>query len=296
MSETSANNYADLIRNVKVYFDGSSYIGIPHTTKPKGKTKVRPTFDPNKQAFERAYAEVKELPKKDRKQAIVKMLGKVIPNTEEYVEKGIERKNRNRIAKRTRLWRKARLQTWNFFCTFTYDSKKHTEDSFKKSLSNCLKHLSSRRGWKYIGVWERSPENKRLHFHALMYIPDKQMLGEIVEVKDYDTKAKRMQTTYQNTHFNEKYGRSDFKEITPYEVDAAITYLVKYIEKDGGRIVYSKGLPQYFVCDVMEEDVIAKYGVDDRKLLLTDNFNVWDNGEYLACVCPAVIDLLPKAS
>lgn len=296
MKETSANNNAvQLIKNVKVYSDGSGYIAIPHTAKPKGKTKHH-SFDPSKDDFEKAYSEVKELPKNERKQAIVNKLNDIIPNAEEYVNISLERKNRNRIAKRTRLWRKARLQRWNYFCTFTFSNELHTGESFKKSLSNCLKHLASRRGWKYIGVWERSPENKRLHFHALVYIPQGQMIGEIVEVKDYDTKAKRMQTTYQNTHFNERYGRSDFKEITNYEVDAAITYLVKYIEKDGGRIVYSKGLPQYFVCDVMTTDVVAKYGVDDRKLLLTDNFNVWDNGEYLACVCPAVIDLLPKAN
>ena len=45
-----------------------------------------------------------------------------------------------------------------------------------KSLKNCLKHLSNRKGWKYIGVFERSPEKKRLHFHGIFHIPENAMI------------------------------------------------------------------------------------------------------------------------
>ena len=34
----------------------------------------------------------------------------------------------------------------------------------------------------------------------------------------------------------------------------ALAYLMKYIEKTGEKIVYSKGLPQYFISDIMDEE------------------------------------------
>ena len=39
---------------------------------------------------------------------------------------------------------------------------------------NCLYHLANRKDWRYIGVWERGELGKRFHFHALMYILQKQ--------------------------------------------------------------------------------------------------------------------------
>jgi len=32
--------------------------------------------------------------------------------------------------------------------------------------------------------------------------------------------------------------------------------MVKYIEKTGEKIVYSRGLPQFFISDVMDEDIV----------------------------------------
>lgn len=81
------------------------------------------------------------------------------------------------------------------------------------------------------------------------------------------------------------FGRSAFEEITSrYAYDDTINYMAKYIEKSGERIAYSKGLPQYFVCDIIDEDVLCFYGVDNRKLLLFDNFRYWDDGCYMGRV------------
>ena len=84
----------------------------------------------------------------------------------------MERKKRNMIVRRTRLARKINLGTWNYFCTFTYDSSKHTEETFRKKLKNALSLFSSRKNWMYMGVWEKSPKNHRLHFHGLFNIPE----------------------------------------------------------------------------------------------------------------------------
>ncbi len=85
-----------------------------------------------------------------------------------------------------------------------------------------------------------------------------------------------MQTTVQNTYFNERFGRSDFKSVdTNAVLDDSLRYIMKYIEKSGERIMYSKGLPQFYVLDINEEDVVCRTGMEDKKLLLFDDFVVY---------------------
>ena len=62
------------------------------------------------------------------------------------------------------------------------------EEEFEKRLLNTLRHFASRKGWKYMGTWERGRDTNRLHFHAIMHIPDDAMSGEIESRKDYDVK------------------------------------------------------------------------------------------------------------
>ena len=254
-----------------------------------------------KDLFDRLYKETADVRRKaERKNIILKAMTPYFRDEEKaetYVERNIERKLRNEICRRVRLHRKANLQDFNYFVTFTYNSELHTEETFRKKLRTCLRHLVERKGWKYIAVWERSPEKKRLHFHGMFYIPEGSMPGLLFEKKDYSTKNHRMQTSVQNTYFNENFGRSDFEEITSsYVYDDAINYMAKYIEKSGERIIYSKGLPQYFISDIMDEDVLSPYGVDDRKLLLFDNFRCWDEGCYMGRVSKEVIAQMRKCN
>ena len=221
----------------KIYSDGSHYIAIPKTTRPKRcahkprkqttniltltETEQITRKEPNPKAeFDRLYRENDGKRKAEKMTNLiegVKPYFKTEKDAESFVRENIERKKRNAIVRKTRLARKVNLQEWNYFCTFTYADKKHSEQSFRKSLSNCLKHLSNRKGWKYIGVWKRSPEKQRLHFHGMFFIPANAMIGELIAHKDYSTKTRKIQTTLQNTHFNEKYGRSDFEPIATKE-------------------------------------------------------------------------------
>ena len=198
------------------------------------------------------------------------------------------------IERRKRFVRKVYLQEWSYFCTFTYDNKKHDEDSFKTKLSNTLKHLSSRKGWKYAGVWERSPKNNRLHFHALIYIPNNDL--EFIEVRDFSTKSHKMQTTYQSKYFLERFGRNDFAPINPFTLSQSMAYIMKYLGKTEEKIVYSKGLPTYFISDIMEDDIVCTIGIEDRKLLLFDNFNCWDEGVLIGKVNKETISQLRKSN
>ena len=343
----------------KVYFDGSHYIAIPHTTKPykpRPKKKeevitVKPPAEPSeetiqeqesappiddallplekiavtgempkeeepeqsanilrpnerrmtkKELFNELYQEYVFLKWYERRERLVKAMRpyfKTEKAAETYVNCNLERKKRNLIARRIRLTRKVNLQDFNYFVTFTYDGKIHTEESFRSKLRNCLKLYSSRKAWKYVGVWERSPEKQRLHFHGLFYIPEGTMPGILFTQRDYSLKTHRMQETTQNTYFNKNFGRSDFEKLESEAcLGDAMKYLMKYIEKTGEKIVYSRGLPQYFISDIMEDDVVTTIGIEDKKLLLFDDFTCWDEGEYIGAVSKDTIKQMRKSN
>lgn len=300
-------------KDTKVYFDGSHYIAIPPENFTSGKRKRRkpkpqqttiqtdgtpPTPTP-KEKFETAYKESQALPKRERKKYIKEKLQDEFDDKDklnEFVTQNTERMKINVIKREIRLWRKIYTQgEWHYFVTFTYSDEKLTEQQFRKKLQNTLKHAVSRNGWKYIGVWERSPEKQRLHFHGIFYIP--QMIGKIIEVKDYSTKQHKMQTTFQNTHFLKKFGRNDFKPIEmPLDITQSVKYLLKYIEKSGEKLVYGGKLPTYFKSDILDGDVACPYGVDDKKLLLFDSFHCINEGEILGKVSREIIEQMPKCN
>lgn len=130
----------------KVYNDGSHYIAIPHTQqnwkKRKNKSMQSIKEMEQKQTFEKIYNENKDKPKKEKIEKIKSELKESFNNEEQlknFVNANLERKKRNLIEKRKRLYRKAYLQKWSYFCTFTYDSGKLTEKEFRKKLSECFK-------------------------------------------------------------------------------------------------------------------------------------------------------------
>lgn len=288
-------NYAQ----TKVYNDGSHFIGISKTTQPWKKKKAKPKqLSKEKDVFEQAYKENNNKTKREKIENISKALESCFKDKkelDEFVKENMDRKKRNLIVRRNRLSKKINLHKWHYFCTFTYDNKLHTEESFRKTLSNTLKHLANRKGWRYIGVWERSPTNNRLHFHGLFYTPI--MIGEFEEIKDYSTKKHEMQIANQNTYFLKRFGRNDFKPIISNQhIEESKTYLMKYLEKSGERIVYSRGLYTYFVSDILEDDIVCTIGQEDRKILLFDNFNCLIDGEIIGQVSQEVIDKMPKTN
>mgnify|MGYP003302277706 CR=1 FL=1 len=75
------------------------------------------------------------------------------------------------------------MHLYNWFSLNGQDFMSEIDD-FREKLLNTLKHMVNRKGWKYMGVWERAPKTNRLHFHGLFNIPDGTMPGEIIEVKE----------------------------------------------------------------------------------------------------------------
>lgn len=325
----------------KVYFDGSHFVAIPHTTrfikrqpekieesitiveeiqdlksgneiKSKNTNSMQETEMPiqekpkisrkitKKELFNELYKKYITSTRKERKKLIIRDMTPYFERLEEcknYVQVQIDRKIRNLICRRIRMIRKANLADFNYFCTFTYDSKLHTEETFKKKLIKTLSYFANTRNWKYMGVWERAPETNRLHFHGLLEIPNETMPGNLIEKCDYSFSACKRTKTIQNTYFNERFGRSDFKKInTQHDLMQEISYICKYLEKTEEKIVYSKNLYQYFISDIMDDDIVCKIGQEDKKLLLFDDFKCFDEGVLVGKVNKEVIAKMRKSN
>ena len=84
--------------------------------------------------------------------------------------------------------------------------------------------------------------------------------------------------------------------ITQDDISEAAKYITKYMEKSGERLVYGGKLPTYFRSDVLDEDIICAFGIDDRKVLLFDNFTCINEGEILGKVSKEIIAQLPHCN
>lgn len=177
-----------------------------------------------------------------------------------YVSDFVSRQKENLKGRKGLFRRKALNNDWNYFVTFTYDDKKHDEESFVKTLKKKLQNLHTNHGWLYMGCFERS-KTDRLHFHGLVYVPQGKMRGNIREETYYDTTAHRKATSFINEDFEERIGRNDFKPITKHDLTFthSLDYILKYIGKSNERIVYSRGIKDdFFALMDFKENVICK--------------------------------------
>ena len=219
-----------------------------------------------------------------------------IPDLDNYIANKLEKKMRALYSRKKRFRRKAALNRWNYFVTFTYDDKKHTPESFRKKLRKCLSNLHTRRGWRYMGVFENAPDTGRLHFHGLLYVPYGQMVGAITERQDYSTAQGKMQITYSNNFFADSFGRNDFEELSEMELKRGNTlnYLLKYIGKTGERIVYSRGIPTEICKKISVKEIVGKMKDFVTKFVLFDDTIDWERDilHYTHYKQMTIIDLL----
>ena len=214
-----------------------------------------------------------------------------------FVDEHWRRKWRNAYTRKQRFEYKAYNQNYEYFFTVTFDSKKHTEQSFEKSLKLAFSNLHKRYGCLFQGVWKRGSENNRLHFHELIYDPNKKITGELETVSDYNPKTGKMKTYLQSKYFYEKFGRNEFSEIIPQMYDAAIKYITKYLSKQGVKPYYSKGLYRFIESDIDGNDVLGKMdGADERdiRLLVAKDFRVWQESVLIGEASSETIAQAPK--
>ena len=139
MQETKTPSTGNLL-GAKVYFDGSQWIAIPHTERPYrkrgNKIRAKPNEDKAVAEFEQAFKKTKGKRRK-RKESLVKEFAPMFQSEEqasEFVEEQFNRLSRNRWERYKRMIRRGYTNRWNYFCTYTYDSEKHTEETFRQSL------------------------------------------------------------------------------------------------------------------------------------------------------------------
>lgn len=246
----------------RIYSDGSHYIAreathakAPQRTK-RDKTEIDEIF-----AFLYADGLKCDMTDKELREFILTNLEDCFPDfpdMEKYVNENVDRLNRNAWQREKRFRRKAYLNRWNYFVTFTYNGKKHTEETFRKKLRKCLSNLHTRRGWNFMGVWERGEETDRLHFHCILYVPAGEMVGKITQKKEYSKRLGKVKETFSNDFFERKFGRNDFEELNIMEMKngSAVAYILKYLRKTGERIVYSRGIPTE-ISKVLPDHVFA---------------------------------------
>lgn len=187
----------------------------------------------------------------------------------DFIKDSIKKKL-NAFHKRVaRFKRKANLNRWNYFVTLTYDDKKLSQEEFRTKLRKCLSNLHCRKGWKYMGVFEKAPITNRLHFHGLFYIPNGEMVGEIEELKDYSTAQHKMQISHSNSFFLKRFGRNDFEKINCN--GNTINYILKYLYKSNDRIVYSRGIPSEITKELCDEDIATEFHDFVVKYVLYDD-------------------------
>ena len=250
----------------KIYHDGSHYVGT-RVVKAYGKRPPKKPVETAKDiAFDGLYVQARKQGLKEKAMAdyIEARLRKLYPadfTLRKYIIEKIEKKQRNLWKRIKRFRRKANMNEWNYFVTFTYDPKKQTAESFRKKLRKCLSNLHTRRGWKYMGVFEEGGENGTLHFHALMCIPKNEMVGRLIEKNEYSVKRRKRHTRYGNTFFDESFGMSDFRKLNPILLKrgGTIKYLVKYIVKTEEKLVYSRGIPSEICIEVGDDEIITEY-------------------------------------
>lgn len=281
----------------KVYHDGGCHIAYPlqglHALLPK---KPRCVFRvPMDDVFDQLHLQAlkNNLQKQELKAFILAGLREKYPEKhglEGYVEKKLFGVYKNLCSRKKRFRRKAYLNPWNYFVTFTYDDKKETEESFKKRLRKCLSNLHSRRGWLYMGVFERGAKSNRLHMHALVYVPEGQMNGVIYEKWKYSEKQHRMVRTHPNSFFD-KYGENDFELLCKDMSDKgrSVNYILKYLEKSDERIVYSRGIPTELTTYIHENDIICEVmDFVTKFILFNDVIDYETDSKYEMSRCAAI--------
>lgn len=214
----------------------------------------------------------------------------------EFLRVNFKRKRHNEKTRKMRLTRKMSVNGFNYFVTFTYSDEKMNAEQFKKKLKDYLKNNVSRNGWKYIGAWEGWDGSVRLHFHALMYIPDDAMPGEnFVETK-YNAVTKQMETHTRNTEFNEKFGLSTIEPIIGVIRNQAYEYILKYMNK-GGKMMMSRNCPTFIKGWVKKKELVGPTNEDETTFLMAaDAEVVLETGEVVKLEPERLHKVLPMAT
>lgn len=245
------------MKNCNVYFDGSNYYAVPivhRNNNERAKSIKNSTF---KKAFNEVYDYYmsRGCSRSDLYKKICHDMKKNYGGNESLLKDKIRvaliDKAKAEAVSKERFRRKGMLHLdfWTHFITCTYNPVLMTEEVFEKRLRKLFSNCHTRQGWVIMGRFERAPETGRLHFHGLGRIPFGSSFSEIEKCCEYNPLTCRNEERYENVYFDTYIGRSDFKPVDNFDYcDAGVManvmdYIVKYSNKTGGKIFYSRGIP-----------------------------------------------------
>ena len=250
--------------------------------------------------FDELYKEYFEKRKAEKREIISNKMRAYFQDEKQlnnFLDENFERKRRNAVVRSIMNYRKANSRDFNYFCTFTYDSKKLSEEEFRRRLKYCFWNFHKRNGWEYMGVWEQGERNGRWHFHGLFDIPEGQLPGEIEEISGYSFSERKRKKIKQSKYFAERFGRNEFRDvIDEFDRNMAISYISKYLEKSGERIVCTKGVKAYFITDVLDSDILCEYGVDNGKMVLSPKMLCIKEGEIIGQYSKETLKQMKKSN
>lgn len=249
---------------IKVYSEGNTFIGVLPSSQRRVYRRDR-SRDGEYLAFRKYYAEAKNLKLKGNElyeYLSEKMLndpGESYLCDKERINELIKKDALRVHNKKKRYRRKLGWFHPNWFITFTYDDELTDAESFEIKLRRCLANLAFRNGWKYIGAREFGSKGGRLHFHFIAYIPEGNMVGQLF--KDYHWDGFKREYFTNNTFFHERFGDAEFKRVEGSDILSGrlSNYLIKYLEKQDQKLIYSRGLATEVEMEASAEDVFYTF-------------------------------------
>ena len=300
------------LQKVKIVHDGSHYIAslpnlgdeiLARMDKKRGIKIVDPCYE----QFKVFYGEAIE--KKITKKKVLEYIqGCFIDVCEDILElpdnetlEDYYKRYVTALHKRMqRYHRKAYLNEWNYFVTFTYDDKKMSANEFKRQITTKLSDLSSHHGWRYMMRWEEGELGERTHLHAVVYVPKGKMVGELFTDSHYSYKRRKREIFTNNTYFNSRFGTSDWKSLDNLRnCKSLVNYLTKYMAKDDGKIIYSRGIPDSLEAEVdLDESGLVEFLSHCRFKVVIDPFIFGRHQERTGALRTAfdIDSLLPDCS
>lgn len=259
------------MKKCNVYFDGSNFYAVPIESR-KGAERAKPVRDTN---FEKAFNEIYEdhvsrefknnsRGRNDLYKKICFDMKKNYGGEESILKDKIkvalinkfkaEQRRKERFSRKGML----HLEFWTHFITCTYNSAMMTEEEFEKRLRKFFSNCSERQGWVIQGRFERAPETGRLHFHGMARIPFGSSFSEIVYHREYNPLTHKLEDRYENVYVDTMIGRSDFEPVDSFDhkdvnvMAKVMDYIIKYSDKTGGKIYYSRGIPTGLEMEITE--------------------------------------------
>ena len=259
------NREVDLTR-CKIHANGSHWVSTPYTIKAvkrnnKSEDINRDNFDEffneaiddgilvyRKEHYTVETRSAMKFNKKTFDFISTKMNEDGFAISEKYIIENINRRLHSIMLRIKRFKRKVDFHNngryWTHFVTLTRDPNKYASfEAWEKDIKMTLSHLSDRREWRFIFVFEDGESYDHEHMHGILHVPAGQMVGDIINVSRFNFKSKQRNEVAENTFFRERFGINEFEELqsgTGERHNRIIAYMTKYISKTPKKFFYSR--------------------------------------------------------